>query len=229
MKRVLFFLSGLMGFSMYSQVQTPDGETFRPVLTAGIVASQVDGDTYAGYTKPGYYLGVGINRAISKKVELEFALTFLQKGARKNYSLDSASRNNPNNEFYLLRLNYVEIPAGIKYNLKKFKAEAGGAFAYLIKNPPFEESQNGYFNINGFSNFDYSYYLGMGYKLKDNLLVNIRFEYSFISIRKYYTSGTGIYHGQFPYNLFNLGMYNNLLVLSLNYKLPAVQATPNGQ
>lgn len=226
MKKHLLLLFCLAVFGLSAQVQTPDGETFRLVWMGGIVASQVDGDTYAGYTKPGYFAGIGINRVISKKMELEFALTFLQKGARKNYALDSASRNNPNNEFYLLRLNYVEVPVGVKYNLKKFKAEAGGAFAYLIKNPPFEESQNGYYNINGFSNFDYSYYLGLGYKLKPNLLVNLRFEYSFISIRKYYQSSAGIYHGQFPYSLFNLGLYNNLLTLSLAYKLPPVQATP---
>ena len=35
-------------------------------------------------------------------MEIEFGITFLQKGVRKNYALDSASRNNPNNEFYLL-------------------------------------------------------------------------------------------------------------------------------
>lgn len=227
MKRILLIAAFFSATCAFAQQEVK--ETFRPVFSTGFVASQVDGDTYGGYNKPGFFFGLGINRLVSKKLELEFSLTILQKGARKNYALDSASRNNPNNQFYLLRLNYLEVPIGIKYNYKKFKIEAGGSFAYLIKNPPFEESQNGYMNIYGFNNFDYSYFLGLGYKLKPNLLLNLRYEYSLIAIRRYYANSTGIYHGQFPYNLFNLGLYNNLLILSLNYKLPALPANTNGQ
>lgn len=227
MQKLLLLLFSFLSFSLFSQEMAR--ESFRPVFSAGFVASQVDGDTYGGYNKPGFFFGLGINRLVSKKVELEFALTLLQKGARKNYARDSASLNNPNNEFYLLRLNYLEIPVGIKYNFKKFKAELGGAFAYLIKNPPFEESQNGYTNIYGFKNFDYSYYIGLGYKLKPNVLINLRYEYSVVAIRNYYSSGNGVYHGQFPYNLFNVGLYNNLLTLSINYKLPALEPSANGQ
>ena len=227
MKKVLFTLVLFSYLSSYSQQE--EKETFRPVFIGGLVASQVDGDTYGGYSKLGFFAGIGINRLVSKKIELEFAITILQKGARKNYALDSASRNNPNNEFYLLRLNYLEVPLCIKYNYKKFKTEFGGAFAYLIKNPPYEESQNGYNNIYGFKNFDYSFLIGLGYKLNPNVLVNLRYEYSVVSVRDYYQSTAGIYHGQFPYNLFNRGLYNNLLVLSLNYKLPALSESTNAQ
>lgn len=223
MKQFLLILICFLFTSVYSQEELK--ETFRPVFSTGVVASQVDGDTYGGYHKLGYFFGLGINRRVSKKLELEFSLTILQKGARKNYALDSASRNNPDNQFYLLRLNYLEVPVGIKYNYKKFKIEVGGAFGYLIKNPPYEESQNGYYNIYGFSNFDYSYYMGLGYKLKPNLLINLRYEYSLVAVRRYYQSTNGVYHGQFPYNLFNVGLYNNLLVLSLCYKLPALNST----
>jgi hypothetical protein len=226
MKNILLIFSCFLFTSIYSQQEVK--ESFRPVFSGGMVASQVDGDTYSGYHKIGYFFGMGINRLVTKKLELEFSITLLQKGARKNYALDSASRNNPNNEFYLLRLNYLEVPIGIKYNHKKFKIETGGAFAYLIKNPPYEQSQNGYYNIYGFKNFDYSLYLGLGYKLKPNLLINLRYENSLIAVRNYYPSTKGIYHGQFPYNLFNVGLYNNLLVLSLSYKLPVLPSTSTG-
>ncbi len=226
MKKLLFiavFFSFLTGYS-----QQELKESFRPVFSAGVVASQVDGDTYGGYHKLGYFAGVGINRLVSKKIELEFALTILQKGARKNYATDSASLNNPNNEFYLLRLNYLEVPLCMKYNYKKFKIEVGGAFGYLIFNPPYERSQNGYYSIAGFKNFDFSYFIGLGYQLKPNLLVNLRYEYSLIAVRNYNTSNAGVFHGQFPRNLFNYGLYNNLLILSLNYKLPALTPSAGG-
>lgn len=216
-----FFLFALNAFSQ--QAPAPD-ETFRPVFFGGLVGSQVDGDTYAGYTKLGYFAGVGINRKLSRVVEAEFALTFLQKGARKNYQTDSASIAAGNLTFYLFRLDYVEIPIGLKFNYKKFKAEAGGAFAYLIHWS--EQSHLGYYNNYVPNNYDISAFLGLGYKLNENVLVNLRAEYSVPPFRPYY--GAGVYRGYFPFNLFTRGLYNNLLILSLNYKLPPL-LKENGQ
>jgi len=228
MRKIVLFISAC-SFFLSLRSQNVD-QSFRPIFMGGVVASQVDGDTYAGYHKLGYFLGLGINRQLSKKVEMEFGITLLQKGARKNYATDSASLNNPNNQFYLIRLNYVEVPLFIRIHAyKKFKFEFGGAFAYLIKNPPFEENQNGYYNNKSIKNFDYSYLIGLGYQLKPNVFVNLRYEYSIIPFRDYYQSTAGIYHGQFPYNLFNTGLYNNLLILSFNYKLPPKATGTDGQ
>lgn len=223
--RTLFpFLLFTLFISGYSQQPPEPDETFRPVFSAGIVGSQVDGDTYGGYNKMGYFAGIGINRKLSRAVEAEFALTFLQKGARKNYQTDSASIAAGNLTFYLFRLNYVEIPVGFKFNFqKKFKAEVGGAFAYLIQWS--EQSQYGYYNIYVPKNYDISAYIGLGYKIGENMLVNLRAEYSIPPFRPYY--GTGVFRGYFPFNLFTRGLYNNLLIFSLNYKLPAL-AKENG-
>ncbi len=228
MKNFLILISaGFFFFSTYSQEVE---QSFRPVFMGGVVASQVDGDTYAGYHKLGYFFGLGINRQLSKKVEIEFGITFLQKGARKNYATDSASLNNPNNQFYLIRLNYVEVPLFVRIHAyKKFKIEVGGAFAYLIKNPPSEQSQNGYFNDKQVKNFDFSFLMGLGYQLKTNVFINLRYEYSVIPFRDYYQSTKGIYHGQFPYSLFNTGLYNNLLILSYNYRFPVKSTTTVAQ
>ncbi len=200
-------------------------QTFRPVIYAAVVGSQVDGDTYGGYSKPGFMLGVGINRQLSKIFEVEFALTFIQKGARHNYALDSVSRNNPNNPYFLSRLNYLEIPLVLRANYKRFNGELGAAAAYLIKNPPFEDGQNGTWQDPNYRKFDFSYIVGIGMKLKNTWSVNFRFEYSIVTIRPYQTSYAGIYHGTFPQNLFNRGLYNNLLQLSLRYRIPTKTAT----
>ena len=120
MKNFLLVITSFILLNNYLTAQSSAiDQTFRPVIYAGIVASQVDGDTYAGYSKPGFVLGAGINRQLSKLFEAEFGLTFIQKGARHNYGLDSASRNNPANPFFLSRLNYVEIPLVVKLNYKK--------------------------------------------------------------------------------------------------------------
>ena len=225
MKYFLLATACFFFFSFSAQPIDQQSESFRPVFSAGLVGSQVDGDTYAGYTKMGYFAGIGINRRFSKIVEAEFALTFLQKGARKNYQTDSASIANGNLTFYLFRLDYVEIPFGFKFNYKRFKAEFGASFAYLIHWT--EQNQNGYYNIYLPKNYDVSAYVGLGFKLTENTLVNLRNEYSAIPFRPFY--GVGVYRGYFPYNLFNQGLYNNLLVLSLNYKLPLKPTSENGQ
>lgn len=236
MKRI--FLASIFFILLVNLVkaqQAPNGidQTFRPIIYASLVASQVDGDTYGGYSKPGFMVGAGINRQLSKVFEVEFGLTFIQKGARHNYSLDSASRNNPANPFFLSRLNYLEIPLTVRMNYRKFNAEIGAAAAYLIQNPPYVSTNNPTYIDDKYKNFDFSYVVGLGYKLSSTLSVNVRLEYSIITIHPYYTSQTGIYHGQFPYSLFNQGLYNNLLQLCLRYRIPPrivnSTSTPNAQ
>lgn len=201
-------------------------QSFRPVISAGLAGAQLDGDTYSGYKKIGYFVGLGINRQLSRTFEVEFALTLIQKGVRSNWHLDSATRNSLNNTFTLIRLNYLEIPLCLKINYKRFKAEAGGAFAYLIKNPPFDENQNGTQQIPLFpyKNFDYSFLLGAGYKLKPNLLINIRFEYSLVPVAPYPAVSGGVWRGVFG-GIFHKGLYNNILQLTLNYRIPSKPPT----
>jgi opacity protein-like surface antigen len=224
-KRIFLIIITFCSLTNFLKAQQAIEQTFRPVFSAGMIASQVDGDTYGGYSKIGYFLGIGINRQLSRLLEIEFALTLLQKGARHNYALDSASRNNPNNPFFLSRLSYLEVPLVLKFNYKRFKAEVGGAAGYLINNPPYIATNNPTYPDAGYRNFDFSYIIGAGYKISPNVLLNLRFEYSIVTIHPYTTSYVGIYHGQFPFSLFNRGLYNNLLQLTLNYRLPSKDLT----
>ncbi len=219
MKKIFLIIVFFALISDFVKAQGID-QTFRPIIYANVVGSQVDGDTYGGYSKPGFMLGLGINRQLSKVIEVEFGLTIIQKGARHNYALDSASRNNPANPFFLSRLNYLEIPLCLKINYRKFKAEVGAAAGYLMKNPPYVSTNNPTYIDNSYRNFEFSYILGLGYKIAPNLLVNFRFEYSILTIRPYLSSYAGVYHGQFPFNLFNRGLYNNVLQLGLHYRIP---------
>ncbi len=219
-----------------AQGQTID-QTFRPVISAGLTGSQIDGDNAGGYKHLSYSLGVGINRQISRIIELELALTFLQKGVRSNYRTDSASLNNPNNPFTLIRLNYLEVPLCVKIRYKRFKAEVGGAFAFLVENPPYDRDQNGIVppNLVGkYQDFDFSALIGCGYKLSPNVWLNLRGEYSMVPVRPYPAASGGVYRG-ILHGLFNKGFYNNVVMLTLNYILPSKSVassapiTPNGQ
>jgi opacity protein-like surface antigen len=219
-KKLILIIACIFSLSVFAQKQEEVVQSFRPVFSIGLPFSQIDGDTYSGYKKPGYYFGFGINRQLSKLIDVEFDIVLLQKGVRANWSLDSATRNSLNNHFSLIRLNYIEIPLVVRFHYKKFRWECGSYFSYLIKNPPYDESENGIVVDPNFKNTDVGFLLGMGYKLKKNLLLNLRFEYSYIPIRDYYPNTQGIFHGQFPRNLFNTGLYNNTVTFSLNYILP---------
>jgi opacity protein-like surface antigen len=219
-KKLIFIAACVFSLSVFSQKKEEVVQSFRPVILIGLPASQIDGDTYSGYKKLGYYFGIGINRQLSRIIDAEFDIVFVQKGVRANWALDSATRNSLNNHFSLIRLNYVEIPLAIRFHYKKFRWEGGSYFSYLIKNPPYDESEIGMIIDPNFKNTDIGFLIGMGYKWKPNLLVNLRFEYSYIPIRDYYPNTQGIFHGQFPRNLFNTGLYNNTVTFSLNYVIP---------
>lgn len=193
--------------------QSPE-KRFRAVLAAGIVGSQVDGDTYGGYNKSGLYGGVFVNRPIGEKTELEFGITCIQKGARKNANPDQGDFS-----FYLFRLNYVEVPLLLKVNYKKFKFGGGLSYAYLFNSH--EENTYGYYNDKRLLNRDICYNLLGEYKINDRLSAEFRYNYSLVPIRPYPSSG--IYLGTFWTRLFNRGLYNNAVVLSLNYMLKGKQ------
>lgn len=226
-KSVFLIIISFCLLNNYIKAQGPTtiDQSFRPVFAAGLCGSQIDGDNYSGYKHIAYFLGVGINRQLSRRFEVEFMLTLLQKGVRSNYKTDSASLNNPNNPFTLIRLDYLEIPICFKINYKRFKAEAGGAFGYLIKNPPYDRTQLGPVTPTyPFNTFDYSFLLGAGYKLSPTVFINVRFEYSLVPAQPFPAVSGGVWRGILG-GLFNKGGYNNCLMLTLNYRLPSKPST----
>ena len=195
--------------SFYGSAQGPE-RRFRTILSAGIAGCQVDGDTYAGYNKLGPYTGVYVNRPLNEKYELEFGITYIQKGAKKN-----ADPIQGDYSYYILRLNYAEVPFLFKMNYKKFKAEVGLSYAYLFSGH--EENYTGYYNDKKMRDTDIGYNIGGAYKLTDKLLVNMRFNYSLVPVRPLPSNGQFV--GTFWTRVLNKGLYNNDIVVSINYIL----------
>lgn len=185
---------------------------FRPVFSIGLNASQIDGDTYGGYHKLGYYGGLLVNRQINERIEFELGITFLQKGSRKN-----ANPVENDLSYYLVRLNYAEVPVQLLYNYKKFKFYFGASYAYLI-GKPFEESQYGYLNVYPFRNYDVCLLGGFGYHIGENWFGGFRYQYSVAPIRPFNAPGVVPFGPLARY--FNRGLYNNCIAFFLNYTLP---------
>lgn len=200
MKKEIFILSLVLLGSLMSFSQ----KRFVPGLKAGIAATQVDGDTYGGYTKAGLMLGVTLTATINPKWSAQFEMDYIQKGSRHNADPDKGDYS-----FYMMRLNYIEVPVLLQYHQKKFIFDLGPSFAYLFKATEYDYGgivQNQF----AFNSTDVCINAGGGYTLIKNLSVNWRFSYSLLPIRKFPTY-SGLWYDR------NV-QKNNLMVFSLIYK-----------
>jgi hypothetical protein len=179
---------------------------FRLILSGGISGTQVDGDTYSGYNKIGTNAGIYINRKTGENTENMFGITYIQKGSRSNSTIQ-----NPN--YYLLKLNYLEVPFLFIYNHKsKYRFEVGLSGAYLFS----DYEENGMIGAykGSLKKLDVCYNMGAGYKLNDKTYINLRYSYSLLPIREY---NRNVYLGNFWQRIFNRGLYNNCISISINY------------
>ena len=196
-------------------------QQFNVGLLGGLVTSQVDGDTYAGYNKLGFLAGGFVTKKFSDegKWSVSFEITYIQKGSRKAPRPDKGDYS-----IYRLNLNYAEVPLLLKYSFTapdslggdkvKFQLEAGFAAGALVQSK--EEDTFGPV-VGGvpFERSGYSYILGLNYFASEKAAFNVRYEYSIIPARK---GAIGQYYQNWTYKFLKPGYYNNLVVFSFRYQ-----------
>lgn len=178
-------------------------QEFNAALYSGVVASQVDGDTYAGYNKAGLVLGGYVNRFLNKKLATQMGMRYIQKGSKE--------ADDKINTYYMIQLHYIEMPLTLRYYyFDKVDFEGGLALGYLIKgleaknNDLYLEEANP-----AFDSFDISAMAGLSYHFNDKLSASAHFVYSLTAIRPFFPNLPNIKGGQ----------YNNVLHFTLAYKL----------
>lgn len=182
---------------------------FKAGLIAGLSASQVHGDTYWGFHKAGIAAGAYIKSNINEKWDAKFEIMYIQKGSRKNP--DPA-----NNDYvlYFLKLDYIEVPLMLRWHYKNFVFEGGAAYAVLIND--YEENQFGPVNnLVPLEKSDISTLYGFNYSINDHFSTGIRNINSMFPVRKF---DIPIYYPNRIQNLFNKGMYNNVLITTIQYQ-----------
>lgn len=182
-----------------------DAQRFRSEIQVGVVGSQVSGDDLSGFDKAGFLGGIGVRTDLKKKCSIGFKILYLQKGSRKPSKLDQGDPT-----YYLLQLNYLEVPIQFRYLIgKKIYVEAGPSFAYLVKSK--EQDEDGELTSRDpFSKFDFSIAGAIAYSLSKQW--NIRFEawQSLLPVRKHSNGNT--------YRL-NQGQYNSVIALGIQYTI----------
>ncbi|MBN2681529.1 MAG: PorT family protein [Bacteroidales bacterium] len=180
-------------------------QNFNGGFFAGPLTSQVDGDRLSGYDKSSFHFGFFTNRYFNNNMGFQMELKYIGKGSRKNIDVNKGITN-----FYLLKLQYIEVPIMLlfKYN-DKFTFSAGASYGVLLKA---QEDSDG----NGFIEPFNPYYKGFEvagqasffYSLGEFISAEFRFSYSLLPIRPY--PGNQSYY-------LDAGQKNNLLSLAIYY------------
>lgn len=171
----------------------------------GYNASQVEGDTYKGYHKPGAVAGFYVETDIAPAIFAAFEIKYSQKGARKK-----ASTKDP--EKYIMRLNYIDLPVYLAFRTNdRGSILAGLTAGYLISGKEFDNY--GEFipeDQNKFNTFDLEPFVGFQFDFLDNLKADLRMGLSVLPIR-----GKPVNTNYYWQN----NQFNNVITLALYYQI----------
>ncbi|MBN1144366.1 MAG: PorT family protein [Bacteroidales bacterium] len=188
-------------------------QPFHGGLTAGLTASQVDGDSYSGYNKPGIQAGVFVSAELFPWLDARMEIKYTSRGAREPADDDNTGS-------YLLGLHYIDIPVMALLKYKKTGAfELGLIPGYLFKAAG--DDENGSLPdeyLVDFRKFDLGLLIGAEINITQKIAVNIRYSYSVFSIRD--PDSAGSYYSWFG-KIFghSKGDFNNYLALGINYRI----------
>ena len=197
----------MMSFNLVS------AQRFQGGLLGGFTASQVDGDSYAGFDKLGLQGGVFINISFRNNFGAQMEIRYAGRGARKPTSSEDT-------EVYKLALHYIDLPLMATYTFrKKVVFDLGIVPGYLFarngeeNGGPVDESW-----FVGFKKTDIAWLVGVNYKITENIFVNVRYSYSLTAINDnvHAISSYGPIGNLFGYNS---GDYNNYLTLGVYYQI----------
>lgn len=194
---LLLTITSLTGFA----------QRFEGGALIGLNASQVDGDNYSGYHKPGVALGGFVQTNLSRTIYAGMELKLMQKGSRNIDSLVTDGQIK-----YIMRLNYVDLPVylGIRTS-ERISLLVGVSPGYLISGREYndygkltEQDQK------AFSEFDLQGLLGFRFQFTKRLFVDLRGAYSVLPIRK--QKGDPLWY-------WRSNQFNNLLSTTVLYRL----------
>jgi len=173
-------------------------QNFKAGIRLGMSASQVNGDGLTGFNKAGLIAGAYVYRDLSDYFSLQMEMIYIQKGSRKP--------TDDYNNYYRMRVNYIEVPLILRWHTsKKFDVTGGLAYGALVFSE--EDDQFGvYENAEPFEKYEFSGSIGFIYKLGNNWSFDGRYSESIIPIRTYpgYSS-----------DYFDKGQVNVLIELTL--------------
>lgn len=172
---------------------------------AGLSASQVDGDTYAGFNKLGFLGGGWVRHMFTSQVGGQLEVRYIMKGAAEIDNVDNVT-------YYKLTLHYGDVPILLNYHYHEHVLfEIGVSPEFLFASKEMEDVDgNSPEDAPPFNRLTMSAIGGIGYIFLERFMVNVRYNYSVIPIRQHPSGQT---------YLLNRGQYSNVLTFSMYYKI----------
>lgn len=211
-KFIILLCTGLCGVTAAAFAQKgyyiEDERTFYGGVVAGANFLQVDGDYFAGYHKVGFNMGGIVYTKLDEHLAASLEILYAQKGARSTEAQQIASGQYITT--YGIDLKYAEIPVMINY-FDKRKSHFGGGFSYsrLASSSEYittSPAQNFDLNKYPFKKSDYNIVLSGNLHCYKGFFLNIRFQYSLVSIRD-----------NIPQDYSKAAQFNNLWVVRVMY------------
>jgi hypothetical protein len=199
--RIIFRGAALFIFFLMIFSSPLKAQRFNAGIMIGGDVSQVDGDTYSGYTKFGYLGGAYVGLQVSTHSSFQMELEYIQKGSRNDTNATGITS-------YLLRIHYIEVPVLYQYTFKsRYYFEAGPAMDIYMGSLEMKDG----LQVNGvpFRSVCFSGIFGFGAYVTNHLRLNLRTNYSLNSLRS--KNDIGYYRRMF----LEKGQYNNVLSLSI--------------
>jgi hypothetical protein len=176
-KNIIFFTFSFICFGVWAQGNLKTQTKFGFKLGSGM--QTITGCPILHKPRIAFMGGIWVNIKIGKKWAMQAELINIGKGT-------GLGLQQPKTGDYWLNLNYFEVPVLFKYNKQNVYLEFGPSIAALINTGEYTKGwllpyQTDQFP---FSNKDFSFNLGTGYKLNEKWCVNLRLTHSLLPIRK---------------------------------------------
>lgn len=213
-KQITLFAAalGLILGKTNAQSYADDQRTFFGGLSAGAIFSQLDGDNFAGYHQIGLTGGAIVYAQVAPRIAPSLELLFTQKGAVSNTQKNAI---NVRVTDYKVKLNYVELPVMLNY-FDKRKSHFGAGISYsqlisqnesAITSPALPDTVD--LANYPFRSYDLNAVASANLHLVKGFFLNIRYQYSLMSVRNQWHPDLGRIDAR--------GQYNNFWALRFMY------------
>lgn len=182
-------------------------QNFRAGAIAAVNGSQLDGDGFSGYNKPGIYAGLFVARDFKPQWYWQLELAYSGKGSQRVLRPDNLDEG----PWLRLSMHYIDIPFTVHYRYRENWHFHAGLGANFLVNFNYRDLRLLTLNTD-FRRWETAMHLGTTYELTPKIKATARFSYSMLSVDP---NGPPV-----PFfALLQRGAFNNVLSLGIRYQL----------
>lgn len=180
------------------------GQSFNAGLFGGLTASQVDGDSYSGYSKVGITAGAFVNQHIDHDFYGQIEIKYIQRGVYQGPS-------DYDQTLFRSTYHYIEIPLSVHYLPKEKLFFEMGISPEVLLGVVYRD-ENGILNSSTYAEnrrFGLSVFAGIGYWFSPTMGLDMRYTHSAFPFRETEEWNNAQYRG----------LFHSVISLSLVFKI----------